>query len=919
MVLSNKGTPLMIAFLNAQNSQKDFATLGGGKAKNLKVMQDQGAPVPSFITATSELFEKYIKALNLSQFLKDIKDTESASQLVRDKVLSIKLEDSDKTLLKSELEKNDLLDAFVAVRSSGLDEDSKEHSFAGMFESFLFQKGIEEITEALLLCWASAYSKRCLDYRIENKLTTTEIAMGVVIQKMINSEVSGVMFTRNPIDQVDRKNIIIESLYGQCEGLVSGAFEADHHKVNRENMETETEAVLKEEAYVQNPSEKGLKTISVESHLREKSSATTAQLQELAKLAIELEEKNKIPLDIEWAIAEQEIYVVQMRPITTLPNLAYYDDGINGGYATLWDNSNIVESFAGVTTPLTFSLTKEAYAIVYRQTCRVLKVPEHIISEYDHAYENMLGFIRGRVYYNLINWYKLLFLIPGSASNQGFMETMMGVREELNDEQQELFNFVNEIPQYSGAKKLSVLLSLIHKFFTIKTITKNFRAHFFKIYDEYLAIDFEKKNLREIKDLYTHWNEQVTYSWKAPIINDFLVMLFFGTLKALCEKWITTDAESQNIQNDLLCGQGEVDSTLPTITLMKLSNKYDQNTEWQSLFTNKETPELIDLFRKNELPTEVMNDIHDYLKNYGFRCNNEQKLEEDDLYTNPSFIFDNIRNYVKMKNYSIDKMYENERKIRDKAEGIVNSQIGGIKKLIFNWILKHARAAVKNRENLRFLRSKSFGISRRMFRAVDKHLLSLDLIEQEKDAFYLTYREIFDFIDGKAESLSLKELAKLRRKEFEVYQEEMDPPDRFLAYGANGMSLKNMQIIQSGDLLKNKIRVSDDPDLFYGTSCCPGSIKAKVRVAHTIDDAKDMNGEILVTKRTDPGWVPLFPFCGGLIIERGSLLSHSAVIARELGVPTIVGVPSDLLEKLETGMTVELNATQGEVRIIHED
>lgn len=909
----------MISFLTNTNTDEDFKNLGGGKARNLKKMHDQGAPVPEFITVSNHLFQKYTKELNLQEILSQVKDTQVTSDMLKDKFKNLAFSQDDKSLLEKVLGENKLSETLVAVRSSGLDEDSKEHSFAGMFESFLFQKGIQEIESAIIECWASAFSKRCLDYRLENELTLTEIGMGVVIQKMINSEISGVMFSRNPIDQVDRKNIIIESLYGQCEGLVSGAFEADHHKVNRDNMETETEAVLKEQAYVQNEESKGLKTIDVESHLREKSSATTNQLIELAHLAMKLEDINQIPLDIEWALENDKIYVVQMRPITTLPSLAYYNDDINGGYATLWDNSNIVESFAGVTTPLTFSLTKEAYAIVYRQTCRVLKVPESIISEYDHAFENMLGFIRGRVYYNLINWYKLLFLIPGSASNQGFMETMMGVREELNEEQQELFNFVNEIPQYSGAKKLSVLYSLIHKFFTIKSITQDFRSNFFKIYDEYLAIDFDKKNLREIKDLYTRWNENVTYSWKAPIINDFLVMLFFGTLKSLCEKWIETTPETQNIQNDLLCGQGEVDSTLPTITLMKLSDKYDNDPKFQKYFVEKETEELIKLYRSKELPSEIISDIDTYLFNYGFRCNNEQKLEEDDLYTNPSFIFDNIRNYVKMKNYSVEKMYENERKIRDKAQSVVDEQVKGLKKIIFNWVLKHARAAVKNRENLRFLRSKSFGISRRMFRAIDKHLYSLDLLEQPKDAFYLTYREIFDFIDGKAESLSLKELARLRRKEFKVYQEEMDPPDRFLAYGTNGLSLKNIQIIQSGDLLKNKMRVSDDPNLFYGTSCCPGSITATVRVAETIDDAKDMNGEILVTKRTDPGWVPLFPFCGGLIIERGSLLSHSAVIARELGVPTIVGVPSDLLQKLKTGMKVELNATQGEVRILEDE
>jgi len=905
--------------LTLKDSIEDISKYGGGKSKNLKIMHSQGVPVPEFVVISSQFFHSVLVDLDIPNRIKSLNNSDEIEELIQDSFEKYTFSPKHKEILKKSLIDNALDGNFLAVRSSGLDEDSADHSFAGMFESFLFQKGIENIEDAIIKCWKSAFSKRCIEYRLKSELTIHEIGMGVVLQKMVDSKSSGVLFSRNPIDQVDRKNVVIEALFGQCEGLVSGALDADNYLVNRDDGEIKVTIAQKESKFIQSKSTQGLEMIDLDDSLKEKQVLSESQIKDLNELAIKLEDQNQMPLDIEWAIEDDKVYVVQMRPITTLPKLSFYNDHINGGYATLWDNSNIVESFAGVTTPLTFSLTKEAYAIVYRQTCRVLKVPETIITDYDHAFENMLGFVRGRVYYNLINWYKLLFLVPGSSSNQGFMETMMGVREELNPEQQELFNFVDKAPKYSGLKKISVLFNLIHKFIFIKKITQDFRDNFSKIYNEYLTIDFAKKDLREIKRLYERWNENVTYSWKAPIINDFLVMIFFGTLKSLCDKWIETDAESQNIQNDLLCGQGEVDSTLPTLTLMKLSAKYDQKPEIRDLFVNHSTEELIKLFRTGSLQDELQADIKDYLYHYGFRCNNEQKLEEDDLYTNPSFIFENIQNYLKMKNYSVDKMYENERKIRDKAQGIVDAQIGGIKKMIFNWVLKHARAAVKNRENLRFLRSKSFGISRRIFRAMASHLKALDIVEEENDTFYLTYREIFDFIDGKAESLSLKQVAKIRRLEFAIYNEEQDPPDRFISYGANGISLQNMQIIQSGDLLKNKVRRSDDPDLFYGISCCPGSIKGKVRVAMTIDDAKGMNGEILVTKRTDPGWVPLFPFCSGLIIERGSLLSHSAVIARELGVPTIVGVPSDLLEKLETGMTVDLNATQGEVRLIHED
>ena len=121
------------------------------------------------------------------------------------------------------------------------------------------------------------------------------------------------------------------------------------------------------------------------------------------------------------------------------------------------------------------------------------------------------------------------------------------------------------------------------------------------------------------------------------------------------------------------------------------------------------------------------------------------------------------------------------------------------------------------------------------------------MTESLEDGFYLNYTEIFDFIDGKAESLSLGKLAKIRKEEFDVYMNENDPPDRFITHGAVGVSLQRKDILDSGDLLKNKIKISDDPNLIYGVSCCPGVVK-EGSICDKIDDAKNLNGEILVTK-----------------------------------------------------------------------
>lgn len=906
----------MILTLNSD--LKSHAKKGGGKALKLAEIAKAGAPVPEFIVVSNDFFKSYLEESSLmsavSQDLSPKEMEEAIEQAFESAPLSSKLKEK----LDQAMKEAGLTGETLAVRSSGVDEDSVDNSFAGMFSSFLFQNSLDEVELSLRRCWASAYGERAIRYRLERGLDVVNIKMGVVIQKMVNSESSGVMFTHNPIDVLDRGNIVIDSVFGQCEGLVSGALEADSYLVNRETKEFKEKIANKESQFLRSASGTGIEETKLPEEKEKTNSLTPGQIKALAEIGLSLESQFEMPLDIEWALENGKIYIVQSRPITNLPPKALFNEKINGRNPILWDNSNIVESFAGVTTPLTFSATKKAYAIVYRQTCRLMAVPERVIEDYEESFENMLGLVKGRVYYNLINWYKLLLLMPGSSSSKGFMETMMGVKEDLNDEHQKLFQFVESAPKYSLIKKAQVFARLTKNFLKIDRTVKAFSADFDQIYQKYNATRFQEKSLREIKTMYLHWEKQVTYNWKPPIINDFLCMVFFGALKSMTEKWIKTDQASVSLQNDLLCGQGDLDSALPVKTLMKIAQKIDQNDGQRSFILETDSNEAWGKLNQGEQP-EIKAMISDYLHLYGFRCNNEQKLEEKDLNDDPSFLFNNLQSYLRMKNYSVDAMKERETEIRDKAQALVNSQLSGVKRKIYNWTLKHARNAVKNRENLRFLRTKAFGVSRKLFRAIGSHLAELNVIEAKEDVFFLTIDELWDFIDGKAESLKLGEISKIRKREYQENCEAIDPPDRFLTYGAAGASFKIEQVLNSGDLLKDKVRVSDDPNVLLGVSCCPGSVTGAVVVANSIEEAQGLNGEILVTKRTDPGWVPLYPSCSGLIIERGSLLSHSAVIARELGLPTIVGVSGGLMTKMKTGMKVELNATLGEVRILDEN
>ncbi len=165
--------------------------------------------------------------------------------------------------------------------------------------------------------------------------------------------------------------------------------------------------------------------------------------------------------------------------------------------------------------------------------------------------------------------------------------------------------------------------------------------------------------------------------------------------------------------------------------------------------------------------------------------------------------------------------------------------------------------------------------------------------------------------------MRLREIVELRKREHKEFMKTPPPPDRLLTTGPVGIVMGYLPVLLQNDLMASEEPTSDDPNILIGTPCCPGVVEGVVRVVTTTDEAMGLHQEILVTERTDPGWVPLYPSCTGLLIERGSLLSHSAVVARELGLPTIVGISGGLMKKLKTGMRVRVDAGRGEVRILN--
>ncbi len=892
----------------------------GGKAANLARLESLGLPVPPWYAVATEAFERALAAAGLRARIQarleaagSEADLRRVSEEIRGWVLGMELP-SD---LITEIERSHAArippipdSAYVAVRSSAAGEDAAGESFAGLHDSFLYIKGRKPLLDAVRRVWASGYNERALAYRRAKGIPLASIAVGVVVQRMVEARVSGVLFTANP-NNGDVHEVVVSALWGAGEGLVSAGLDADTFTVDKETLEVREEVADKREQLLLDAAAGGgLVRTEVPPELRTRSSLSREQVLDLARMGMAVERHYGRPQDLEFAIDESgKLFLLQARPVTTVEEL-----GPAAGNRLLWDNSNIIESYSGVTSPMTFSFIRRAYSIVYHCFAEVMGIDARTVRGNREVFENMLGLFRGQVYYNLLNWYRLVRLFPGFQYNKKFMESMMGVREPVRVDEAAAAE-LGAWQRYTV--ELPALLRLLGRstwnFLHIRRIVGDFQAYFREHYERWSALVFRAMAPHELAGLYREMEDELLWQWKAPIINDFFVMVFYGTLKKLCASWCGD--ESGSLQNDLICGEGGIESTEPAKSLIRLSAEARQQPELRRLLEERPLEELV-----REVPADprfaaFAAGVARHLQLYGFRGVNELKLEEPSLKDRPAFLYQVIRNYLAGDPVTLDLavMEQREQRIRKEAEerafAAIRKQRGLLPRAaIFRRVLNNARLGVKNRENLRFARTRIYGLLRELLRAVGERFASEGILDRPEDVFYLTLDEVWDYGKGRAVTTNLRGLVALRREEFDAYRREADrfPADRFETFGL--------------PYHRNRFRGRSRPaavgedGVLRGTGCCPGVVTGPVKVLRSPSEDARLDGEILVAERTDPGWVPLYPSVSGLLIERGSILSHSAIVAREMGIPTIVGIPG-LVSTLQTGQVVTMDGTAGTVRV----
>lgn len=773
---------------------KESTRYAGGKGGALAQMYQNGYPVPNgFVVLTT--------AFNEAGLLPEAWDE------VKENLTHLKQENAK---------------AF-AVRSSALSEDSGETSFAGEFETILGVKGEEEIREAIHTVWESRESERVKTYsEIHGLEGDHEIA--VVVQSLVDSDYAGVLFTVDPVS--GRAEMLGNYVLGLGEKLVSGEADAHHFTFKRPSG-----------AY------NGPKDIAGVSN-------------QLYNIALRLEDEFNSPQDIEWAVADNTLYLLQSRPITTLnihdPKKGYYNDTLLADY--LWTNGGIGENLPGVMTPSTWSI----WEIFFKD-----------LLEWSIEGIPAVGNIAGRPYLNMSLVHGVAAKVYGEKRSKGLLEPSFGKMPEVTYPPIKVtfWNVLNIIPgeiRWQG---------------NVKKFTKEI-PEFIKTNPSicWSLIDTIRETETPGK-LLTLWRDDVKPLF---IRNSYM-------LKTINEHY---NDPWMNLAKELkeLVGKEEADLLMTTVG--------NTSEDLESLGVMDGVAKIAN----GELTRE------DYLQSNGHRFPYEWHLHVARPYENPEWLEDQIELYNQSP-FDLDEIAENQRVKFDAAWARFQDKYTKKSKKVKKQLDNFATLSVE-REHIRSEITRVVSVIRELY------LKAGELTGLFEDIFLLTYQELESLLDGNEESLQYLRF----RSENDARLRELPDYPSVISGTFNPFTWSKNPHRRVDYYDSHQTTFSEeDPSIITGNPGSGGVIEGIVRVVSSLEEAHELQqGEILVTSTTNIGWTPLFPRASAVITDIGMPLAHAAIVAREIGIPAVVGCGT-ATARLETGDRVEVDGDQGVIRLLESE
>jgi phosphohistidine swiveling domain-containing protein len=794
----------------------------------------------------------------------------------------------------------------LSVRSSAVGagpggaggEDTAGDAMAGISTSLLYVPP-DDVVPAVLTVWASAFSPESLLYRLALGVDPAATRMAVGVQRMVEGTRSFVLFTRDPV--TGSSESVVAAGHGIGEGVVAERVAVDHYFVRPSGVRSQP--AHKATALTGAPGG-GVVETPVPAHLRDVPVLTGEELQRLRALGQRLEALLGGPQDVEGTFdAAGRLHLLQARPIV-----------MDTGLRQIWTSTNVTESFPGVTTTLTHSFARRFYASIFRDLYRRLGVPPDTLRRNEKHLQRMIGAVDGRIHYCLLPWYHLhrqLALFPLFRES---WQQMMGLDELGPDERPDRLRDLART-RIGVAAALAVPVGrLVDGLVRHRGRTARFERWWSDAAHRHRspggAADAAADRLARVRAFEDLWAE-VDGWWGITLVNDALL----GAASRLASGLVTgalpdrDPVRAARILNGLLCGDEDNTSVRAVLSLVRLAETVAADPALDGQVRTLAPAEVWRRLQAGDLGDHVRAAVHRHLRDFGDRSPQELKLEQPGLRREPARLMAMIADQLRTGRTAAE-LVTTEARVRADAERELAEVLAprSPRARVLRAVLARLREYLRFRENSRYARAELFGIVRDLCDSIGADLAATGVLDDARDVHHLTLAEVLGFTDGTGTSGDLRELAAVRRRADRHHRSLPDPPTTFSTLGAvDG----NWPAAGGTDL--------GDGAVLTGLGSSSGRVRG---VARVVSDPQAPPAEvadaILVARETDPGWLFLMLRARGIVVERGSMLSHTAITGRKFGIPTVVAV-AGATRLIPDGALVEIDGGTGRVTVLDGD
>jgi pyruvate,water dikinase len=864
--------------LGFDDLDRSMLTAVGGKGANLGELSGiKEIQVPEGFCVTTDAYKK-ITGNNpeLNSLLDELttlkaeerKEIGEVCAKIRRGVETLSISNDIADDIAGHLAQFDAKDAF-ALRSSATAEDLPTASFAGQQDTYLNIIGKAAILKHISKCWASLFTDRAVTYRIQNGFDHRKVYLSVVVQKMVFPQAAGILFTADPVTG-NRKTLSIDAGFGLGEAMVSGLVNADNYKVFNGKIIDRKIPAKKLAIYALKDG--GTREQQLEPEIQTRQVLTEEQLLQLEHIGRKIEEHFGNPQDIEWCLADDMFYIVQSRPITTLYPVPEANDQENHVYVSVGHQQMMTDAMK----PLGLSLWRStAVRPMYKAGGRLfVDVADSLVSTTGR--ETLLTAMGQHD--------PLIKDAIMSIIERGDFIKLTPDEETAPDQSAPVMPALAPPPPIENDPQIAAGL-IRRSQESIEVLKQTVRTK-----SGTDLFDFILKDQQELrKNLFTPQSMAVIMAgMNASLWINEKMQEWLGEKNA-------ADTLSQSVPNNITSEMG--------LALLDVADEIRPYPEVTDYLQHTKDDNFLDELAKLNGGNETQHAINTYLNKYGMRCAGEIDITKARWSEKPivlvPMILNNIKNFEPAESArkferGLQEASKKEQELLDRLKQLPDGEQKAEE-------TKQKISLIRNfagyREYPKYgIVSRSFIYKQALLREAEQ-LVQAGLIHEKEDVYYLHFDELREVVrTGKLDYQIIDE----RKIEHKLY-EKLNPP---------------RVITSDGEIIAGRYKRENLPvEAIVGLPVSAGIIEGRARVILNMEDADLDEGDILVTTFTDPSWTPLFVSIKGLITEVGGLMTHGAVIAREYGLPAVVGVER-VTQLIKDGQRIRVNGTDGHVEIL---